>query len=322
MKKTAVIGLLMGIISIPTAAAMEFSDVPNDHPDFVSITQLVEQGILKGYDDGTFKPEKIVNRAEAIKVILGGSNISVESELEEAPFTDTLPDQWFAPFVMKAKQLGVVNGNPDGSFAPSNEVKRVEFIKMLLETNRFKKEKWENQQHFDDVPGDSWYASYMNYAGKSGLVIADSNNQLNPEQAVTRGEMAEILYLMRIILNGRNANYLIGQSELQMAQIETYIGAKKIAEAKRAAELAFDLTQQALIVLPENNVVLGAAKIAKAYDLLIDAFIAGVQQNKEKARELAEQAKVKATEGWEANNDVQAIARHIKDRADEILSQL
>jgi hypothetical protein len=296
--------------------------VKNTHSNYVAIKHLSTTGVIKGYADGTFKPDKIVNRAEALKIILEGAGVSMAEAGTEAPFTDVPADQWFAPYVSQAKKLQIVSGNPDGSFAPSSTVQRAAFLKMLLETNKFKKEKWANQQFYNDIGQNEWYNPYMNYAGKSGLLLADQKNNLYPNTELTRSEVAEIMYLMQVILNGRDTQFLLTQAELQMAQIETYIGGKNIPLAKRASELAYDLTQQALKNMPDNNIVLGAAKLGKAYQLLVDAFIAGIQKNNAQAKALAEEAKVKATEGWEANNDIQAIAKHIKVRADEILAQL
>lgn len=322
MTRNLLLSLILTGMFIGNAHAMDFADVPNTHSNYVAIKHLSSTGVLKGYQDGTFKPDKIVNRAEALKIILEGAGVSMEGVADVSPFTDVPSDQWFAPYVTQAKNLQIVSGNPDGSFAPSSTVKRAAFLKMLLETNKFKKEKWENQQFYNDVGQKEWYNPYMNYAGKSGLLLADQKNNLFPDKELSRSEVAEIMYLMQVILNGRDTQFLLTQSELQMAQIETYIGGKNIPLAKRSSELAYDFTQQALKNMPDNNIVLGAAKLGKAYQLLVDAFIAGIQKNGTEAKSLAEQAKLKATEGWEANNDIQAIAKHIKVRADEILAQL
>lgn len=309
-------------ISPVFAVGSQFTDVMNSHNNYVAITNLSENGILSGYEDGTFKPSKVVNRAEALKIILKGSGIEAPTDITETGFTDITADQWFAPFVVQAKQLGIVSGNPDGSFDPAANVKRAGFMKMLLETNKFKKDKWGDQQLYNDVPTEAWYAPYMNYAGKAGLIPPATGNSMSPDKELTRAEVSEILYLMRLILNGKQTQMLITQSEQHMVQIEVYIGTKNIQAAKRASELSYDLTQQALSNSPDNPIVLGAAKIAKAYDLLVDAYIAGLQKKSEEAKTLAEQTKVKATEAWEANNETQAIAKHIKERADEILNQL
>ncbi len=319
--------ILSFIISPLQAYAQEsmgslFTDVEKNHTNYVAIKHLSESNILKGYADGSFQPNKLVNRAEALKIILSSSGVESPTENLEEKFTDVGADQWFAPFIIRASELGIVNGNPDGTFNPGANVKRAAFMKMLLETNKFRKEKWEAQQIYTDVPQDAWFNAYMNYAGKSGLIVSSTDNKLFPDKELSRAEVSEIIYLMRIILNGKQTPFLVKQAEAHMAQIETYISTKQIVDAKRSSELGYDLTQQALSNMPDNNVVLGAAKIAKAYDLLVDAYIAGLRKDSANARTLAEQTKVKATEAWEANNETQPIAKHIKDRADEILGQL
>lgn len=322
MKKLFAFTLILLLFSSKTALAASFKDIPANHANAVAIKHLSDKELIKGYPDGTFQPDRLVNRAESLKLILESAGVKSEEMTEDSPFNDITKDQWFASYVIQAKKLGIISGNPDGSFTPSANVKRAAFMKMLLETNRFKKEKWADQQFFSDVGKNEWYAAYMNYAGKAGLITPDSKNNLMPDKDITRAEVAEILYLMKIILNGKNTQFLITQAESQMAQIEIYIAEKKISNAKRSSELANDMSQQALKNRPDDKVVLGAAKIARAYELLVDAFIAGLQKENDKARELAELAKIKATEGWEANNDIQPIAKHLKTRADEILAQL
>src|SRR3989337_4469892 len=197
MKKNVILTITLCLLLAPTALALDFSDIDNAHNNYVSITQLNAQGVISGYPDGSFQPDKILNRVEALKIILEGSGIQSPEEVEEAPFPDTPLGQWYARYVSRAKLLGIVKGNPDGSFAPDRQVSRVEFIKMMLEANRFRKENWEGQQFYDDVPGDVWFTPHMNYAAKSGLILPDNNNNLVPENPVSRGETAEILYLMK-----------------------------------------------------------------------------------------------------------------------------
>lgn len=223
---------------------------------------------------------------------------------------------------MTAKSLGIVNGNPDGTFGPEATVKKAAFLKMLLETNKFKKEKWEEQSLAKDVPKDAWFTPYMNYGIKAGLTVPDGNGNVFPNKDLTRAEVAEMIYLLRIILKGTDTQFLVTQAERQMAQIEIFIGSKSVGLAKRASELSVDLTQQALKNKPDDKVVLGAAKIAKAYDLLVDAFIAGIKKDTTKAKELANLSKQKAGEAYDANPETQPIAKHIKERNDEILAQL
>lgn len=319
---TALIIGLLASTNLVYAADPFFTDVPPTHQNYVAIKYLNSEGILKGYEDNTFKPDQKVNRAEALKIILAGTGVEVPEQVEGTSFTDVKPTDWFAKYIIKAKELGIVNGNPDGTFAPARTVARSEFIKMLLMSNGFKTENWADKDLFADVPKGAWFNPYMNYAGQAGLIVKDEKNNLYPSQELTRAEVAEILFLMTVIRKGGDTQFLLNQAESEMAQIEVFIGAGQPLFAKRASELGVDMTQQAYKNLPENNIVIGAAKLARAYDFLMNAFIMGIQKKNAEAKDWANQAITKATEAWEANNELQAVCKHIKDRANEIITQI
>jgi len=130
---------------------------------------------------------------------------------------------------------------------------------------------------------------------------------------MTRGEVAQTMYLLICIRQGKDSQFLLSRAEAELAQIEVYVAANRVDLSKRASELAVDLTQQALKNMPENNVVLGAAKIARAYDWLVDAFILGIQKNYTEAAQKANDAIDKATEAWQANNATQRLRRISKN---------
>jgi hypothetical protein len=305
-----------------TASTITFTDLPREHVNYVAINYLVSEGIVKGYADGTFKPDNPINRAEALKILLTGNKITVPESVATVSFSDIKPADWFAVYVETAKEKGIVSGNPDGTFTPGRNVTAAEYLKMLLNLNGFKPENWTGKQLFNDVPVGAWFAPYLNYAGQAGLLTADAQNNLYPAKELTRGEVAEIYYLLTVIRKGADTQFLLNQSEAEMAQIEIFIGANNPLAAKHASELAVDMTQQAYKNLPDNNIVLGAAKLARAYDFLVNSYVSALQKDNTAATDWANQAITKATEAWAANNDLQSLAKHIKDRANEILTQL
>jgi len=306
----------------PTKVENAFSDVPQTNGNYVAIKYLKDKGILGGYADGSFKPANLVNRAEALKILLVANKVQVPEKVETSSFSDVKAADWYAKYLEIAKTQGIVKGNPDGTFAPARNVSRAEFLKMLLVLNSFKTDKWVDKSMFADVPKDAWFTPYMNYAGQAGLLVKDVKNNLYPALELTRGDVAEIIYLMLIIRNDKNTQFLMDQTEAQMAQIEVYVGDNNPLAAKRASELAVDFSQQAYTVMPENNVVLGAAKLAKAYNFLMNSYISAIKKDYVSTKSWADQAIAKATEAWEANNDIQAIAKHVKDRAAEIIAQI
>ncbi len=305
-------------------AVTDFTDVLRTHPSYVSISYLNEAGAVGGYPDGTFKPDNPINRAEVLKIIFNGSKVDAPEDFESVSFPDFKKSDWFARFVMKAKALGIVKGNDaDGTFAPGRQVNKAEFLKMLLMANNIKTEALAvDEDVSSDVAKDAWFSPYLNYAYQVGMVTKDSNGNLNPAKPLTRGEVADMMYLLILIKGSKDTQFLLHRSEAELAQIEVYIAANKVVNAKKASELAVDLTQQAYKNMPDNNVVLGAAKLARSYDWLVDSFVLGIQKDYEGAAEWANKAIDKSTEAWEANNATQPIARHIKERAREILAQV
>ncbi|MBN2096269.1 S-layer homology domain-containing protein [Candidatus Peregrinibacteria bacterium] len=305
-------------------AVTDFQDVLRTHSNYVSISYLNEAGVINGYSDGTFKPENPINRAEVLKIILMGSGVEVPEDFGEVSFPDFQKTDWFARFVMKAKALGIVKGDDaDGTFAPSRQVNKAEFLKMLLMANNIKIDAVQMEDDLaPDAPKEAWFAPYLNYAFQVGIITKNEQGLLEPAKPLTRAEVADMMYLLILIKGSKDTQFLLHRAEAELAQIEVYIAANKVLNAKRASELAVDLTQQAYRNMPDNNVVLGAAKLSRAYDWLVDAFVLGIQKDYTGAAEWANKAIDKATEAWEVNNATQPIARHIKDRAREILAQV
>lgn len=302
-------------------AGAAFLDVTKSHPNYAAIDYLQRNRIIKGIGDGKFEPDRGINRAEALKMIFESAGITPDELTKRSEFTDVKPDDWFFSYVELARGLGIVKGNGDRTFAPARGVSRAEMIKMLLETYRFNKSDWADRELYPDVPGDAWFAPYINYAGSIGLIQKNDTEKILPEEKLTRSQVAEIIYLMTVSRRGSDNQFLVSQAEIHISQIEAYVAAKNIPLAKRSSELAVDLTQRALKNIPDNSAILGAAKVARAYDFVMQAYLAGLQKNNNEAVKLANNAILKATEAWEINQDTQPIARHIKIRAQEIIDQ-
>jgi uncharacterized protein YkwD len=178
------------------SARADFSDVSANHPYKTAILYLQEKNVIAGYPDGTFKPEKLVNRAEFTKIM-------VEAALKYSPstdpsgydifslsgvnFKDAESGQWYVPYLRKATESGMISGYPDGTFKPAGNINLVEASKIL--TNAFK------------VPqsapkGSEWYSPFLEALSDSE-VLPDSFTYLS--QPVTRGQMAEMVW--RILEN-------------------------------------------------------------------------------------------------------------------------
>lgn len=108
---------------------LNFSDVKGDRWSVTAISYMSDLGILKGYPDGTFKPEAPITRAEFAAMAAGFAKLNVG----EKTFTDLAPTHWAYNVVKKAAGAGWIEGYPDSSFKPDKSITRAEVVNI---TNR------------------------------------------------------------------------------------------------------------------------------------------------------------------------------------------
>ena len=138
LKKLGLFCLVLLVFSsvflhVPQADARSFPDVPNYHKHRQAISYLSDLGVINGYLDGSFQPQRSISRAEAIKLLVAANfdQLSVSQALDwhkernhwYATFYDVPMKDWFAPYVELAYQNGIIQGYPNGSFQPHNASK-------------------------------------------------------------------------------------------------------------------------------------------------------------------------------------------------------
>lgn len=179
MKKLLALFLSLVILG-PTVYASTFTDLSDNYYNN-AIEYVSERGIVNGYEDGTFQPSRIVNRAELLKIII--SSRYEESEYEnygEDCFKDVRPDSWYAPFICFAKEKNIIDGYSDGTFRPDQQVNFVEALKMTLENFDFEY----------DTSSAVWYEGLVNKATNERFIPQDVSSA---DQYFNRGQTAELI---------------------------------------------------------------------------------------------------------------------------------
>ncbi len=114
-----------------TGEAESFEDVDPSEWYAAAIAKAKKLGWTEGYDDGTFKPNSEVNRAEALKMILLSVYAEADIEGGYAEFSDVSNSDWFEKYVSFAVKLAYVDGYTDGSFGAGKDITRGEVAKII-----------------------------------------------------------------------------------------------------------------------------------------------------------------------------------------------
>ena len=145
-----------------------FSDVHADDWYGTTVATLAKMDIIGGYEDGSFRPNAPISRAE-FAAIAARFFEEAEVDYNKDLFTDITGDEWYADVVAAAAKLGLIGGYPDGSVHPQARITRAEACAVVNRTL----DRRPHEQHLlpagtmrtwpDNQPG-AWYYADMQEA--------------------------------------------------------------------------------------------------------------------------------------------------------------
>lgn len=172
-----------------TADAATFNDTAN-HWAQVYIDKAVEKNIVKGYGDGSFRPESPVTRAEFITMLNNAFGLTYT---ENSVFADVPRDIWYYDGVCKAVSAGYISGYADGRFCPDNYVTRQEAAVMfarIVPSRGFNKD----LSNFNDggsVP--EWARDSVSRIVAKGYLGTYGDNCIHMGDSLTRAQAVKII---------------------------------------------------------------------------------------------------------------------------------
>lgn len=298
-----------------------FTDVPPSHENFQAIKYLEGAGIIEGYADGTFRPEQNVVRAEAVKIIIAPL-FDTYDEITDNPFPDVTPDLWFAKYVQKAKDQGVISGDGNtGNFEGARNVNLAEFLKILTLTYEVDLSDYQSPTEviFNDVQDlNQWYIPYLYYAASTNLIHADESNEIHPGKDLTRAEVAEITFLLLINIEGGEVQMYLSMAEAEMIKVLQYLDDNDIDGAEISVAKAVEYADNAVAIAPEESIVLAADKITESFDELVKAYRAGLNMDFVAVETHATSAWNLANEAIGLDESVTSLAESIKNIAHDM----
>ena len=170
----------------------DFTDVASDAWYNNAVSTLSGMGILGGYEDGSFRPNASITRAEFVAIATRFFDYSARYE---GGFTDVSYGDWYADCVQASADMGLVNGYEDGSFRPNASITRAEacaivnrVLHRIPHENHLLSESVMNV--WPDNPKSAWYYADMqestnshdyDWTRESGSVVEDWTDKL-PER--------------------------------------------------------------------------------------------------------------------------------------------
>lgn len=121
--------LIMVIFTQNVAMATNLSDL-NQSIYKSEIEKLVEDGIINGYEDGTFRPKSNITRAEFAKVL--ALSLKLESPSQDVTQFEDVKGMWHEEYVGLVFQQGLMIGKSDTSFSPNSNITREELAVILV----------------------------------------------------------------------------------------------------------------------------------------------------------------------------------------------
>ncbi len=166
------------------------------HWGYRYIDRLVGMGIISGYEDGTFRPEKTISRAEFAAIIAKARGLTLDSQAA-LTFSDAAAvPEWARPAIAAAVKAGVISGYEDNTFRPERQITRTELATMIVRAMKISPAASPELTFSDagDIP--VWARGYVATAVEQGIIAGRSGNNFGAQDNATRAEAATMVIKM------------------------------------------------------------------------------------------------------------------------------
>ena len=192
MKKNKFVALIVMlmfalIMSTPSVEAKGISDIEG-HWAEIHIKQMTSEGIISGYNDGTFNPDGKITRAEFATLIVKGFKLSKN---EGKTFNDT-KDHWAKDFIAIANASNIVNGYNETVFGADDPITREQMAVMIVKAAKLTS-KADAKEYIDNQSISEWAKEAVATASANQLITGYTDNTFKPQTNASRAEAAVVL---------------------------------------------------------------------------------------------------------------------------------
>lgn len=168
---------------------VQLSDIKG-HWGEAKIQAWIDQGLVRGYLDHTFKPNHSITRAEFMNLVNAAFGYSVQTKVS---FKDVSEDAWYYQAVAAASAAGYMNGYKDQTMKPQNPVSRQEAAIIIAGILNLE----ENEEAADTFSDSSsiavWSKGAVGAAAKANIISGYEDGSFKPLHSITRAEAVDVL---------------------------------------------------------------------------------------------------------------------------------
>lgn len=205
------ITLIGGIVALPIKAnaTTEFKDVGASHWAYEAIQSMKEKGLLSGYSDGSFRPNKEVTYGEAIKLAViagrGEDNVGIDETYKEYDFLHWSVSYWraavddqlmFSDFVPESETEEAENGSKITHFGEDKAITRADMAYLAANALNAEYILYDDlKDTFSDVSRETCPRYYeILQAYNAGLITGYGDGTFRPDFTLSRAEASAIIY--------------------------------------------------------------------------------------------------------------------------------
>ncbi len=202
-----VVMLASVVITAGALSVSEMTDYDEAHWAAAALEWAVENGLIKGYQDKTLRPDAYLTRAEMATIINRAFGATILADVEK--FDDVTVDDWFYNEMAKAVNMGTFEGTDEGKLLPNDSIRREEAFAVIARALVLSGADAEILEKFGDSDKISAWSEELladlaerEFINGSPVEGQDKNN-LFPREYITRAEFAQLLHNIFVVIDSR-----------------------------------------------------------------------------------------------------------------------
>lgn len=270
MRRFIIPVLFLTLSVVSTALALDYTDrtsVYTDAPfstgEAAGISLLTDAGVVQGNPDGTFAPQRRINRAEFMKIAYFlNTDAFVDNDTTPRSYTcfpDVPKDVWFNLYVCAGKDKKILTGYADSLFHPERGISYAEAVTILGRLFKYPT---------NSAAGDEWFTPYMRTAQARGTLLPLNISNHRP---LTRGQMARLAAAFLAESYGELVQYRLAEkgtvmSSSMSSSLSSSRSSSSSSSVSSSSNAVFDqkpvtTARSSILLLDEISPVMGSVNV-------------------------------------------------------------